>query len=69
MSDTEEVGAAAAAYDLEISRERLVRLIQTRVLTGRIAGGRWLVDSRSIERYKVAEHQKQALLGHDRADG
>ena len=52
MIDTEEVPAASAAYDLEISRERVVRLVQMRVLAGRLEGGRWLVDSRSIERFK-----------------
>ena len=52
MTDTQEVSAASAAYDLEISRERVVRLVQMRVLAGRLEGGRWLVDSRSIELYK-----------------
>ena len=52
MTDTQEVSAASAAYDLEISRERVVRLVQKRLLVGRVVGGRWFVDSRSIEQYK-----------------
>ena len=56
MLDTESVPAASpaasAALDLGMSRERVVRLVQSGVLTGRIEGGRWLVDTGSIERYK-----------------
>ena len=59
MLDTEGVPAkspaALAALDLGISRERVVRLVQRGVLMGSIEGGRWLVDTRSIERYKAQE--------------
>ena len=44
--------AALAALDLGISRERVVRLVQSGVLTGSVEKGRWLVDTRSIGRYK-----------------
>ena len=55
MRKTEKVSATSAAHELRISRERVVRLVQRGLLDGKNEDGRWLVDPRSIERYKAQE--------------
>lgn len=57
MRESHQVSAASAAHELGISRERVVRLVQRHVLIGRIEGGRWLVDSRSLQQYKRESSQ------------
>ena len=54
MPDTPLVSATSAAHDLGISRERVVRLVQKRLLDGRNVDGRWLVDRRSLEGFDPA---------------
>jgi hypothetical protein len=47
--------AAAAAPEIGISRERLIRLIQTRAVRGGLERGRWVVDPESLREYVRGE--------------
>jgi hypothetical protein len=46
------VSAGGAAFDLHLSRERVVRLIQVGELRGKLVRGRWYVQLASLRAYK-----------------
>jgi hypothetical protein len=53
------IPASQAAMILGRSRECVIRLVQSRKLTGELRGGRWIVSSRDAYRFARATRRQQ----------
>lgn len=51
--DNEMMGAEEAALELGVSKQRIYKLIDDRLLTGYKVRGKWRVGRRSVERRKI----------------
>jgi hypothetical protein len=51
MRNSGKITATEAAQRARMSRERLMRRVQTGHIRGELVAGRWLIDSRSLDDY------------------
>lgn len=61
MRTCDLMSAAEAAVRLSVSRERIVRWIQSGTLSGECLAGRWFVRRKDIERMQLHEREQEKV--------
>ena len=60
MNQDEKITATQAAQRAAMSRERLLRRVQSGHIDGELIAGRWIIDVDSLDRFLAEEHEPAA---------